>query len=113
MGVEIVKTLGGKPFVVDRDKKALYHAAAVMACGHVTALIDLANTMMAKCGIEGEKASDILFPLIDSTIENIKKQGTAAALTGSFARADAGAVERHINVIERERVVKLWKSMPR
>jgi predicted short-subunit dehydrogenase-like oxidoreductase (DUF2520 family) len=102
VGAGIVKTLGGNPFVVDRKKKALYHAAAVMACGHVTALIDLANSMMAKCGIEGGNASKILLPLIESTIENIKKQGTAAALTGSFARADAGAVDRHINVIENE-----------
>lgn len=102
IGVELSKTLGGNPFVVDPNKKALYHAAAVMACGHVTALIDMANTMMAKCGIEDGNVSKILLPLIESTMENIKKQGTAAALTGSFARADAGAVNRHINAIENE-----------
>ncbi len=102
VGVEIAKALGGLPFVVDTKKKALYHAAAVMACGHVTALIDLANTMLERCGVEGQDASKMLLPLIESTIENIKKQGTTAALTGSFARADAGAVHRHIVAIGQE-----------
>lgn len=114
VGAEIAKALGGLPFVVDATKKALYHAAAVMACGHVTALIDLANTMVERCGVEGQDASKILFPLIQSTIENIRKQGTAAALTGSFARADAGAVERHINAIEQEmgsETVEIYSSL--
>lgn len=101
-GAEIAKALGGLPFAVDANKKALYHAAAVMACGHVTALIDIANTIVERCGVEGQDASKILLPLIESTIENIRKQGTAAALTGSFARADAGAVSRHIAAIEQD-----------
>jgi predicted short-subunit dehydrogenase-like oxidoreductase (DUF2520 family) len=114
VGADIAKALGGMPFVLDTTKKALYHAAAVMACGHVTALIDLANTMAERCGIEGQDASQILVPLIQSTIENIRKHGTAAALTGSFARGDAGAVHRHIAAIEQEmgsETLEIYRSL--
>ena len=102
VGVEIAEVLGGIPFVVDSEMKSLYHAAAVMACGHVTALIDVANKMLGKCGIKGQDTNKIFIPLIESTIENIKKHGTAAAITGSFARADASAVSRHISAIKSE-----------
>lgn len=102
VGVELAAALGGMPFVVDSEWKSLYHAAAVMTCGHVTALIDVANTMIGKCGIKGQDPNKIFLPLIESTIENIKTQGTAAAITGSFARADAGAVVRHIQAIKSE-----------
>jgi predicted short-subunit dehydrogenase-like oxidoreductase (DUF2520 family) len=98
-GVDIATALGGLPFSVDPDKKPLYHAAAVMACGHLTALIDIANAMMERCGIDGQDSKTILLPLIESTISNIESRGTSAALTGNFARADAETVARHIDAM--------------
>lgn len=91
----MVIALGGKPFSIRSEFKPLYHAAAVTACGHLTALFDAALEMLASCGIEGEDARHILLPLLESTVENLKMQTTEDALTGSFARADAEAFKRH------------------
>ena len=91
---KLVKHLGGIEFTIPSTSKALYHAAAVTASGHVTALIDLAAQMMNIAGVPAENSLQILIPLIRSTIANISDQGTEVAITGPFARADIGVFER-------------------
>ena len=92
----IVRSLGGKSFSIEPAFKSLYHAAAVTACGHLVALIDMAMEMLVECGIERESAKQVLLPLIKSTITNLETQTPEQALTGSFARADVGAFDRHM-----------------
>jgi predicted short-subunit dehydrogenase-like oxidoreductase (DUF2520 family) len=93
----IVESLGGRPFSIKPEFKSLYHAAAVTACGHLVALIDTAIEMLTECGIDRESAKDVLLPLIKSTIANLETQTPEQALTGSFARADVAAIERHVD----------------
>lgn len=98
---KIVADLGGESFSIDTAYKTLYHAAAVTACGHLVALLDAAFEMMGKCGLNEEKGKQILLPLIKSTIENLERQTPAAALTGTFARADAETFARHLETLEK------------
>jgi len=98
----IVEALGGRAFSIETRFKPLYHAAAVMSSGHFVALIDAAVEMLARCGIESNAAKAILLPLIRSTLNNLEAKDPAQALTGSFARADADAVERHLGSFDDE-----------
>lgn len=97
---DIVRTLKGNAFSIPTEFKPLYHAAAVTAAGHIVALIDIAIEMLSRCGVEEARAKDILFPLIASTIKNLEVQTTEQALTGSFARADVAALERHLRSMD-------------
>lgn len=97
---EIVRILGGKPFTIETELKPLYHAAAVMACGHLTALIDIATDMLSDAGIPTSKTKEMLLPLIKSTVSNIASGELKNALTGSFARGDLEAIDRHINALK-------------
>lgn len=92
----IVADLGGRSFTVETRHKTLYHAAAVMAAGHITALIDAAFEAMTKCGLDDETAKQVLLPLVKSTVANLETQSPASALTGTFARADEETFERHL-----------------
>ena len=96
IGRELATKIGSRPFSIATEKKALYHAAAVTACGHLVTLIDIAVEMLSKCDVERSVARSVLTPLIESTVENLARQDTAAALTGSFARGDSEAFERHM-----------------
>lgn len=96
---DIVIDLGGRPFEIDTKFKTLYHAAAVTACGHLVALFDASVEMMTKCGLEAETAKEILLPLVTSTVRNLDEQSIAAALTGTFARADTDTFTRHITAL--------------
>jgi predicted short-subunit dehydrogenase-like oxidoreductase (DUF2520 family) len=95
----IVGLLKGKSFSIDTRFKPLYHAAAVMTSGHTTALFSVAVELLAKCGLPQAKARAVLFPLLLGTAENLRKQSPAEALTGTFARADVEAFERHLKLL--------------
>lgn len=99
VGVQIVKDLGGRPFSIDTRFKTLYHAAAVTAAGHIVALIDAAIEIMTACGLDAATSKDILMPLVASTVRNLETQDTAAALTGTFARADTDTFMRHLTAL--------------
>lgn len=99
LGKEIVADLGGLSFSIDTKFKTLYHASAVTACGHLVALFDAAVEMMTNCGLSETESRDILLPLVSSTVQNLEQQDTAAALTGTFARADAETFTRHLTAL--------------
>lgn len=96
---KIVADLKGKSFHVETKFKTLYHAAAVTASGHVTALVSIAVEMLAACGLSSEKSLEILLPLINSTVKNLESQTPSRALTGTFARADAQTMIKHLEAI--------------
>ena len=96
---QVVGDLGGKPFSIDTQFKTLYHAAAVTACGHLVALFDAAVEIMQRCGLSQDESKRILLPLVTSTVTNLNSQTTAAALTGTFARADSDTFARHLTAL--------------
>jgi predicted short-subunit dehydrogenase-like oxidoreductase (DUF2520 family) len=97
----LVGHLGGQSFSIETKDKALYHAAAVMASGHTVALFHLATELLARCGLGASKARRVLLPLLSSTFENLAAAHTPArALTGTFARADAETVRKHLAALE-------------
>jgi len=95
----IAADLGGKSFSIEAKYKTLYHASAVTACGHLVALVDVAVEMLSKCGLDAAQAKAILLPLVASTVENLKTQTNAEALTGTFARADTETFEKHLETL--------------
>ena len=111
IGREIVKDLGGKPFCIETKFKTLYHAAAVTACGHLVALFDAAIEMMTDCGLSAKDSTEILLPLVSSTVSNLGRQSTAEALTGTFARADSETFTRHLaalNAIDSDELLEIY-----
>jgi len=95
----IVRELKGHSFSVDAGKKPLYHAAAVMASGNVVALFDVAVEMLARSGLRRKQARQVLLPLLESTVGNLSRSETAAALTGTFSRGDLRTVLRHLEAL--------------
>jgi predicted short-subunit dehydrogenase-like oxidoreductase (DUF2520 family) len=96
----IVRDLGGTSFSINSAEKPLYHAAAVMTAGHVTALFDVALEMLVACGLTRKTARQILQPLLASTVHNLETKDPAAALTGTFSRGDVETVKRHLAALK-------------
>jgi predicted short-subunit dehydrogenase-like oxidoreductase (DUF2520 family) len=103
LGRAIVRALDGRSFSISADKKPLYHAAAVMASGNVTALFDVALEMLSDCGLTRKQARQALLPLLASAVKNLEKLDPARALTGTFARGDVETVKRHLQVLKNNR----------
>lgn len=126
IGKTLVRDLGGTSFSIRTADKPLYHAAAVMTSGNVTALFDVALEMLVECGLTRETARRILQPLLVSTVHNLETKDPASALTGTFSRGDVETVKRHLAALKDhelidaeklyrllgERSLKLTKSQP-
>ena len=100
LGRTIVRDLDGKSFSISAEKKPLYHAAAVMVSGNVTALFDVALEMLGDCGLTRSQAQKALRPLLASAVTNLEKLDPSRALTGTFARGDVETVKRHLEVLK-------------
>jgi predicted short-subunit dehydrogenase-like oxidoreductase (DUF2520 family) len=96
----IVSDLDGNSFTIKANSKALYHAAAVMSSGHVTALFDLAVEMLSNCGLSERRAKQVLLPLLQSATENLVSKDSARALTGPFARGDVKTAAMHLAALK-------------
>jgi predicted short-subunit dehydrogenase-like oxidoreductase (DUF2520 family) len=109
------KALGARPIDIRTDCKVLYHASAVVASNYLVALLDFAFALMEKAGVPRKDAPDVLKPLINGTLANIKKSGVKKALTGPIARGDAATVERHLKEIEGKtpQLLDLYKTLGR
>lgn len=95
----IVRCLKGHTFTIQRGSKPLYHAAAVTACGHLVALLDMSVEMLSECGVGRERALEVLLPLVNSTVQNLNNSGIDGALTGPFARRDYGTIAAHLSAL--------------
>lgn len=106
MARRIVSDLHGKSFSIQPEDKALYHAAALTAAGHLTALVDLAMEMLLSCGLSRPAAQRVLMPLVESAVTNLKRSPPEKALTGTFARGDLATVERHLEALSGKKTQK-------
>ena len=92
---DLALALGGRCLFIPPQDRALYHAAAVMTSNYLTALLGIAEQLAAHWTPPGQ-ALETLLPLAEATLANIRRQGTAAALTGPIARGDEATVDRHL-----------------
>lgn len=93
---EMAEALGAVPVRLPAGSKAAYHAAAVLAAGGVTALLDAIREIGGTLGLDEAGAMAIYLPLVDQTLANARSLGIAAALTGPATRGDAGTVAAHL-----------------
>jgi predicted short-subunit dehydrogenase-like oxidoreductase (DUF2520 family) len=92
---QIVKQLGGISLILDAGKKSLYHAGAVMAAGHVLALLEAASRVLIAAGFNRSHAKVALLPLTNQVLENFDKLGSRVAWTGPQARGDFEIMSQH------------------
>jgi predicted short-subunit dehydrogenase-like oxidoreductase (DUF2520 family) len=92
----IVSAVGGRPLLIPRGGRPLYHAAAVIASNYLVALAGAAARMLEEAGVSPEDALPALLPLMRGTLDNVEQLGVPAALTGPIARGDADTVRLHL-----------------
>ena len=92
--------LGCRVVRVETRDRALYHASAVMSCGHLAALAKVVVDMWREMGVSEEDALPIIAPIMQSTLSNIASGGVAASLTGPVVRGDGGTLDRHLDALE-------------
>jgi predicted short-subunit dehydrogenase-like oxidoreductase (DUF2520 family) len=106
---EIAARCGARFAEVEAEQKPLYHAAAVFGSNYVAAVLDIAEQLMRKAGIDGVRAD--LVHLAESAIGNWAAHHDARRFTGPAIRGDAAVMAGHLDALagnlERQKIYEL------
>jgi predicted short-subunit dehydrogenase-like oxidoreductase (DUF2520 family) len=87
---------------VPENRRAAYHAGAVLSAGSMVALMSVAVEALGQAGIPEEAALSALLPLMRSSLRGMEARGLVRGLTGPVARGDAGVVAAHLAALPPE-----------
>jgi len=96
----LFEQLGAQVTVIDPAGKTLYHAASVLVCNDLTALMEAGLRAYEQAGIERHTAQKMMEPLVRETLDNVFALGTTRALTGPVARGDADVLARQLAALQ-------------
>lgn len=96
----LFEKIGARWSVIDAAGKTLYHAASVLVCNDLTALMEAGLRSYEKAGLDRATAQQMMEPLVRETVDNVFALGTARALTGPVTRGDANVVARQLAALE-------------
>lgn len=94
-----MQKIGGKTFAVKPEFKTLYHAASVMVCNYLTALMEMGVQTYQQSGLGRDTAMQVMQPMVRDTLDNIFRIGTLDALSGPVARGDYQTVENQLSAL--------------
>lgn len=96
----LAERVGMTPVRLSGDvDRALYHAACALAANGVTALAGLTTSLFERCGA-GDRSGSLVDALMRAALDNVERDGPAAALTGPVQRGDDAVVARHMAALD-------------
>jgi len=91
---------GNKHFTLGKDQKPLYHASACVMSNYLVTLLAYGFSMLNHMGLPEDLARESFFPLIETTLDNVKHFGPTHALTGPIARGDIDTIQKHLEAFD-------------
>ncbi len=99
-------SIGGIVFELDKKKKVLYHAAAVIASNYLVTLHHQAFECYKAAGVDAITSKKIVSMLMSNTLNNINNSDHEKALTGPIQRGDTLTVKGHITHLHNHSLTK-------
>jgi predicted short-subunit dehydrogenase-like oxidoreductase (DUF2520 family) len=88
----VSRDLGARPVILAAEDKPLYHTASSIASNLLVPLLHHANLLLRETGFPENEELQALLPLVEGTLQNVKKFDTKGALTGPLARGDEKSI---------------------
>lgn len=110
---DIATTLNGDWVFLTAEDKALYHAAACIACNYFYTLVKLATDLWQNFGKSTAEATKAYLPLLRGSVNNIANVGFPDCLTGPIARGDLATIRKHLAALEKNApdLLPLYKEL--
>jgi predicted short-subunit dehydrogenase-like oxidoreductase (DUF2520 family) len=105
-------TIGGLPFTIDSQNKALYHASTVMACNYLISLLESSQQMLNAAAVSSGSGNP-LESLIRQTLDNYLSTSASEALTGPIARGDSHTIDNHLKALSNLEDGQQWQQLYR
>lgn len=96
----LATALDWRPLRVDRERKALYHAANIFAGNFPVLLAEAAETLL-RASAHDQEAADLshLLPMMRAIVERLQQTAPRDALTGPAARGDRERIREHLDAL--------------
>jgi predicted short-subunit dehydrogenase-like oxidoreductase (DUF2520 family) len=101
IGQQLVRAIGGQPFVIAAAVKPLYHAWGSFLSPLLVAYLACAEEVAGAAGLPSAKACRNMLPIVLQTIHNYALTGAGAALTGPLTRGDLATIRGHLRELRR------------
>ena len=92
--------IGARVSEIAPEHKTIYHAASVIVCNYLVALMEAGLRCYEHAGLERGTALAMMEPLVRETLDNVFRLGTVPALTGPIARGDDAVVGGHLAALD-------------
>lgn len=93
----IFEAIGSTTYLIDKNKKTLYHASGVFASNYLVTLSQLALNCLQEAGVENDIAMQVITNIMKGTVSNLEKTlSPKKSLTGPLQRGDIKTVKKHI-----------------
>ncbi|MHC4179315.1 MAG: Rossmann-like and DUF2520 domain-containing protein [Planctomycetota bacterium] len=104
---------GATTFPVKAELKTIYHAATVVVCNYLVALMEVGLRCFEQAGLPRETALEVIEPIVTGTVDNVLKLGPVRALTGPIARGETSVVQRQCEALGQwdERIRRVYQAL--
>lgn len=97
----LARIVGGRPFEIGADDKAMYHAAAAVTSNCLVAVAHLGTHMLGSVDAFSKDPFTPLRALLRGTLRNLERLGPDEALTGPIVRGDLETVREHVLALKK------------
>lgn len=105
--VFLANELEMKPFRIGAKEKILFNLMGVFTANYMVSNIYNAEKIHEKAERNTPEIIDLLTPLIQGTLNNIKTKGIASALSGPIERGEVQTVKEHIEALKEGKLLCL------
>lgn len=104
---DLAQAIGGIPYEIESEKRALVHMIAVFINNFGNHLLHLGSELSNKNKIPFE----IFYPLIQETYQKALSNGPENSQTGPALRNDQETIDKHLDLLKDENIKKLYLNL--
>jgi predicted short-subunit dehydrogenase-like oxidoreductase (DUF2520 family) len=96
----IVRQMGGRPFAIKAENKALYHAVGMLSSPLLVSHLVAAQQAAALAGLSPRQARRLIEPIARATLDNVFLRGAGNSFSGPIARGDLETIRLHLRALK-------------
>jgi predicted short-subunit dehydrogenase-like oxidoreductase (DUF2520 family) len=99
---------------ITRQQKITYHLAGVFSSNLLVGLVASIYKLGRKINLSENEIHQLVFPIIDETLSNIKRHGLQNALSGPLQRGDTETIKKHLKALNKDKnLLNMYKALSR
>jgi predicted short-subunit dehydrogenase-like oxidoreductase (DUF2520 family) len=99
---------------INKKDKTIYHLVGVFSSNLLVGLVSSIQKLVNRINWHEEELEQMIFPIIEETVGNLKKYGIQDSLSGPLRRGDLGIIEKHLHALKNEKnLLNIYKALSR